>query len=42
MGEHFAGTRYANYFLSHDVREQVRLAAGQIQLYREETRSPPQ
>ena len=30
MGEHFAGTRYAQYFLSHDVAEALHEAGGVI------------
>jgi len=30
MGEHFAGTRHANYFLSHDAAEALREAGGVI------------
>ena len=28
MGEHFAGTRYAEYFLSHDVAKALHEAGG--------------
>jgi len=28
MGEHFAGTRYAKYFLSHDAAEVLHEAMG--------------
>jgi hypothetical protein len=28
MGEHFAGTRYAQYFLSHDAAEGLHEATG--------------